>query len=47
MVRFALRISKQLYDELKKLAEIDKRSINAEILYIIEQYIKNFNKKPN
>jgi len=45
MIRFALRISKKLYAELKEIAKKEQRSINGEILYIIEQYIENFVKK--
>ena len=42
VIRFALRISEKLYAALKEIAEKEQRSINGEILYIIEQYIKNF-----
>jgi len=45
MIRFALRISEKLYAKLKEISEKEQRSINSEILYIIEQYIKNFAKK--
>lgn len=44
-MRYALRITEKLYAELKKIAEQEHRSINSEILYILEQYIKNFSNK--
>lgn len=38
-----LRISEELYEKIVKQAELDKRSINSEILYILEKYIKEEN----
>jgi hypothetical protein len=45
MIRFALRISEELYAALKKVASMEQRSINEEILYILKLYISQFNKK--
>ena len=39
MITTSLRIDEKLYLKLKKLAKQDKRSINTEILYILEKYI--------
>jgi predicted HicB family RNase H-like nuclease len=47
MIKLVLRIPEHLHEELKKIAEQEKRSINSEILHIIEQYILNFTKKQN
>lgn len=35
-----LRISEDLLKAIKEIAEKERRSINAEILYILEQYAK-------
>ena len=40
MVKFALRIPETLYEKLKELAEKERRSINSQIIHIIEEYIK-------
>ena len=40
----SLRIAIDLYNELKKIALKEERSINGEICYIIKQYIEK-NKK--
>ncbi len=45
MVRFALRIPEELYEALKTVAAKEQRSINAQILYIIKQYLLQLNKK--
>lgn len=42
MVRTSLRLDDKLYDKLVKIAEKDKRSLNAEINYIIEKFIENY-----
>lgn len=44
MISTTLRIDEKLYNIIIKLAEKDKRSINAEINYILEKYAKE-NKK--
>ena len=40
-----LRIDTETHDKLKKLAEYEGRSINGEVLYIIRQAIKEYEKK--
>lgn len=37
---FTLRIDKNLHEEILKIAEKNKRSLNSEILIAIEKYIK-------
>lgn len=39
-MNLTLRIAIDLYNELKKLALEDERSINGEICYIIKKYIE-------
>lgn len=39
-MNMTLRMSEQLYRELKKIALQDERSINGEINYIIKKYIE-------
>lgn len=34
-----LRIDEELYEEVVKLAQQDKRSINSEILFILQKYV--------
>ena len=46
ILTFTLRIDKKLHEELLRISEINKRSLNSEILYIIEKYIEN-QKKTN
>ncbi|MBQ3004381.1 MAG: Arc family DNA-binding protein [Clostridia bacterium] len=41
---FSLRISENLLDKIKYLAEANKRSANKEIEFILENYIKEFEK---
>lgn len=43
-MNLTLRIAIDLYNELKKMAFEDERSINGEICYIIKKYIEE-NKK--
>ena len=40
MVATTIRIEEELYNKIVKLSIEERRSINAEILYIIEQYLK-------
>lgn len=42
---FTLRIPEELMDKLRVVAEINKRSVNKEIEYLIEQYIKKYEKE--
>ncbi len=36
----SLRLKEEIYNKIKKIAEEEKRSINAEINYILEKYIE-------
>lgn len=40
MANFMLRIDDDLHEKLKQLAEKEKRSLNKEVEYILEKYIK-------
>lgn len=40
MYQTTVRLDEELYNKLVKLAEKDKRSINAEFNYILEKYFK-------
>ncbi len=40
MVKFSLRLPDDLFKALKELAEKEQRSINAQIIYILIEYIK-------
>lgn len=40
ILAFTLRIDKKLHEKILREAEKDKRSLNAEILYILEKYIE-------
>lgn len=41
-VKFTLRIGVNIYEELKELAEANKRSLNKEIEYALENYANQF-----
>jgi hypothetical protein len=45
MVRFSLRLPEDLWTAIKAIAEKEQRSINAQILYILWQFVEQFNKK--
>ncbi len=38
-VRFVLRLPAEVHEAVKALAAADRRSLNGEIVYILEQYI--------
>ncbi len=38
-VRFLLRLPAEVHEAVKALAAADRRSLNGEIVYILEQYI--------
>ena len=40
MIQTTIRIDSALYDKIVKQAEKDKRSINAEMCFIFEQYLE-------
>ena len=45
MISSNIRVPEELWERLRKTAEKEKRSINAEINYIIEKYIEEQEKK--
>lgn len=40
MITTTLRVDPRLYDYIVKNAEKDKRSINSEILFILQRYVE-------
>lgn len=40
MITTTLRIEEELYEKIVKIAEEEKRSVNSEIVYILERFIK-------
>ncbi|WP_303997149.1 Arc family DNA-binding protein [Megamonas hypermegale] len=42
--QFTLRLQEENFLKIKAIAEADRRSIAMEIEYILEQYIKNYEK---
>lgn len=40
MISSNIRVPEELWEQLKKIAEQEKRSMNSEIIYIIEKYIE-------
>lgn len=40
MITTTLRIDEELYEKIVKIAEEEKRSVNSEIVYILEKFIK-------
>lgn len=45
MISSNIRVPEDLWEELKKIASKEERSINAQIVYIIKKYIEEQNKK--
>ncbi len=39
IVRLVLRLPEEIHEGVKALAEMDRRSLNGEIVYILERYI--------
>lgn len=44
MISSNIRVPEDLWEELKKIANKEERSINAQLIYIIKKYIEE-NKK--
>lgn len=40
MITTTLRIEEEIYEKIVKIAEEEKRSVNSEIIYILEKFIK-------
>lgn len=47
MISSNVRVPEDLWEELKKIAEKEKRSINSQIVYIIQKYIEEQKKEDN
>ena len=45
MISSNIRVPEDIWEELKKLANKEERSVNAQIVYIIKKYIEEQNKK--
>ena len=45
MISSNIRIPEDLWEELKKIASKEERTINAQLIYIIKKYIEEQNKK--
>jgi hypothetical protein len=45
MTNTNLRIPDEIYDLIKKIAELEERSINAQIVYILKKYAEDYFKK--
>ena len=45
MANINLRIPDEIYELLKKIAKLEERSINAQIVYIIKKYAENYFKQ--
>lgn len=44
MISSQIRIPEDLWEELKKVAELEQRSINSQLVYIIKKYIEEKSK---
>ena len=44
-MNLTLRLTEEIYKELKKIALIEERSINGQINYILKKYIEEQQKK--
>jgi hypothetical protein len=42
---FSLRVEEAMYEKIKATADTNRRSINAEILVVLEKYIADFEKE--
>ncbi|NLK87799.1 MAG: Arc family DNA-binding protein [Clostridiaceae bacterium] len=43
--RFTLRLDEQIYNKIKVISELDRRSINAQIEFFLEQSIEEYEKQ--
>lgn len=41
---YILRLEEELYEEIKKIADSEERSVNAQILYILRKYVNEKNR---
>jgi len=47
MIRFALRLPKDLYAEIKEIAAKEDRSINGQILHILKKFVEQYQRDDN
>ena len=45
MISSNIRVPEDLWEELKKIANKEERSLNAQLIYIIKKYIEEQQKK--
>lgn len=45
MISSNIRVPEDIWEELKKIANKEERSVNAQIVYIIKKYIEEQQKK--
>lgn len=45
--RFTLRIAESIFEEVKSLAETNKRSVAKQIEYMLEKYLNELNEDNN
>lgn len=44
--RIALRLPVELYEQLRELSEIERRSLNSQIIYLLEISLTEINRLP-
>jgi len=44
MISFNLRVEEKTHAKISKIAEIQNRSLNKQVIHLIEQYIKDYEK---
>lgn len=44
-IRFTLRVEESILDRLKLIADKSHRSVNAQIEYVLEQFIQEYEKE--
>ena len=44
MVSFNLRVEDETHAKISKIAEIQNRSLNKQVIHLIEQFIKDYEK---
>ena len=47
MISSNIRVPEEIWEKIKKIAETEKRSINSQIVYIMEKYIEEKEKEVN
>lgn len=47
MISSNIRVPEDIWEELKKIADKEERSINSQIVYIIKKYIDEKKEKTN